>query len=334
LEVTNNKKLSVAVVGLGKMGLLHTSLMNVQPNVQIAAVCDKSWLIRKIAKRTLKRPLVTAELDELSALDLDAIFITTPIPSHYSIIKEVYAKDIARNLFVEKTLSSASAHSEELFRLSQNRKGITMVGYMKRFSVTFRKAKELLNQKTLGKLLSFDAYAYSSDFVDVKKDSSGSKARGGALEDLGSHVVDLALWFFGDLQVTSAKIQSSVAPGSVDSANFEVCGSNGLEGKFDVSWVKAEYRMPEFGLAIRGTNGAIMVDDNELKLELTKAQPAEWYRQDLDDHVSFLLGESEYLREDEHFVKSIVYGESPDTNFRTAMKVDFLLEEVRRRSNE
>jgi hypothetical protein len=92
--------------------------------------------------------------------------------------------------------------------------------------------------------------------------------------------------------------------------------------------------MPEFGLAIRGVNGAIMVDDNELKLELNKAQPTEWYRQDLDDNVFFLLGEPEYFREDEHFVKSIVYRDSPEPNFRTAMKVDFLLEEVRRRSNE
>jgi predicted dehydrogenase len=334
METATNKNLSVAVIGLGKMGLLHASLLNVQPGVQIVALCDKSWLMRKIAKSTLKKPLVTDKLDKLSALDLDAIFITTPIPSHYSIIKEVYAKDITRNLFVEKTLSSASAQSEELLKLSQNRKGITMVGYMKRFSVTFRKAKELLSQKVLGELLSFDAYAYSSDFVHVKKGSSGSSARGGALEDLGSHVADLALWFFGDLQVTSAEIQSSIAMGSVDSASFEVSGSNGLEGKFSVSWVKAGYRMPEFGLAIRGVNGAIMVDDNELKLELNKAQPTEWYRQDLDDNVFFLLGEPEYFREDEHFVKSIVYRDSPEPNFRTAMKVDFLLEEVRRRSNE
>jgi predicted dehydrogenase len=333
LQRFTGKKLNVAVVGLGKMGLLHTSLLSVQPNVQIVALCDKSYLMRKFAKSTLKTPLVTDKLSELANLDLDAAFVTTPIPSHYSIVKEIYENDIASNLFVEKTLSSNFVQSEELSNLSRKSKGITMVGYMKRFSVTFKKAKELLEEKILGALTSFDAYAYSSDFVDVKQHSSGSSGRGGVLEDLGSHVADLALWFFGDLEVQSARTQSSISPDSADSASFEVIGSNGLEGKFDVSWVKAGYRMPEFGLAIKGENGSIMVDDSELKLELQKTQPTCLYRQNLGDQVLFLLGDPEYFREDKHFVDSIANIHHPETNFQAAMKTDFLLEEVRRKSN-
>ena len=51
---TVDKKLKVGVVGLGKMGLLHASLLSVMPNVQLAALCDKSWLMRKLAKSALK----------------------------------------------------------------------------------------------------------------------------------------------------------------------------------------------------------------------------------------------------------------------------------------
>jgi len=316
------------------MGLLHASILNVLPSVQLAAMCDKSWLIRKIAKRTLETPLVTDKLDPLLDLDLDAVYVTTPIPSHYNVVKEVYGKNIARNLFVEKTLASTFAQSEELYNLSQSFKGVNMVGYMKRFSVTFRKAKELLSKKVLGQPLSFDAYAYSSDFVDVKKGSSTSGARGGVVEDLGSHVADIALWFFGDLRVESAKVQSSIALNSLDSVNFQVNNSNGLEGNFDVSWVQRGYRMPEFGLAVRGTDAFMTVDDSELKLELNNTKPVKWYRQDLNDNVSFLLVESEYFRETEHFVNSIIHGGNPEPNFKTAMKVDYLLEEVRCRANE
>jgi predicted dehydrogenase len=329
-----NKGLKIAVVGFGKMGLLHSSILNVLPNVQLAAFCDKSWLMRKIAKGVLKVPLVTENLDQLSGLDLDAIYVTTPIPSHYTVLKEIYAKNIARNLFVEKTLSSTYAMSKELYDLSQNCKGIAMVGYMKRFSVTFERAREMLGQKILGPLLSFDAYAYSSDFVDVKKGSSISGARGGALEDLGSHVADLALWFFGDLNVNSARIESRIFVGSVDSVNFRVSGSNGLEGKFDVSWCMRGYRVPEFGLTVIGANGVLTVNDYVLKVRLNDAKPREWYRQDLDDTVRFLLGDSEYFREDETFVKSIVYGGHPTPNFQTALRVDLLLEEVRCKARE
>ena len=58
-----DKKLKVGIVGLGKMGLLHASLLSVMPNVQLAALCDKSWLMRKLAKNTLKGPLVTDKLE-------------------------------------------------------------------------------------------------------------------------------------------------------------------------------------------------------------------------------------------------------------------------------
>jgi predicted dehydrogenase len=326
-----DKKLKVGVVGLGKMGLLHTSLLSVMNNIQLTALCDKSWLMRKIAKSTLKGPLVTDKLNEMSKLGLDVVYVTTPIPSHYSIIKEIYANDIACNVFVEKTLSSTYFQSQELSRLAEISKGHTMVGYMKRFSVTFSKVKELLDQGLLGSLVSFDAYAYSSDFFGIQRDSV-SGARGGVLEDLGSHVIDLALWFFDDL-LSSIRVSSSTNPKS-DSVLFEVVGSKDFIGKFNISWVKEGYRMPEFGLVIRGTEGTIKVDDNKLVFTIDNAQSNTWYRQDLDDHVSFLLGESEYFRENFHFINSIISNGKSEPSFKTSTKVDYLLEQVRGTANE
>jgi predicted dehydrogenase len=301
------------------------------PNVQLAALCDKSWLMRKLAKSILKGLLVTDKLDEMSNLNLDVVYVTTPIPSHHNIVKEIYVQDIARNLFVEKTLSSSYKQSEELCQLSAASQGHTMVGYMKRFSVTFRKAKELLDQKALGSVLSFDAYAYSSDFFGVQRDSVSS-GRGGVLEDLGSHVSDLALWIFGDL-LSSIKVLSSTSPKS-DSVQFEVVGLNDFAGKFDISWVKEGYRMPEFGIMIRGSDGTIKVDDNELVYVLNGSPPKIWYRQNLDDHVAFLLSESEYFRENDQFIKSIIFNGKSEPNFQTAAKVDYLFEQVRCKANE
>jgi predicted dehydrogenase len=329
--VTEDKKLKVGVVGLGKMGLLHASILNVMPNVQLAALCDKSWLMRKLAKSTLKELIVTDKLSDMSNLNLDVIYVTTPIPSHYGIVKEIYIKDIARNVFVEKTLSSRYTQSEDLCRLADNSNGHTMVGYMKRFSVTFRKAKELLDQGVLGSLVSFDAYAFSSDFFGVQRDSVSS-ARSGVLEDLGSHVSDLALWFFEDL-FSSISVSSSFAQ-KHDSVYFEVVCSNNFKGKFDISWVKEGYRMPEFQLMIRGTKGTIKVDDNELVFALEGEPPRTWHRQDLGDHVAFFLGESEYFRENDHFIKSIILNSKSEPSFQTATKVDYLLEQVRNKANE
>jgi predicted dehydrogenase len=325
----SDPKLKVGIVGLGKMGLLHASILNVMPNVQLVALCDKSSIMRKFAKNILKKPLVTDKLEEMASLNLDMIYVTTPIPSHYSILKEVFGS-IAHNVFTEKTLTTSYAQSEELSTMVEKSSGCNMVGYMKRFSVTFRKAKELLDQAVLGSLLYFDAYAYSSDFFGVQNDAVSS-ARGGVLEDLGSHVVDLALWYFEDL-LSKIEVFPSTAPES-DIVQFAVKGSNNFIGKFSVSWVQKDYRMPEFGLTIHGTEGTLDVTDSAVILVQNNIK-TKFFRQDLDDHVRFYLGDSEYFREDDCFVKSVITKSKPEPSFYTATKVDYLLDQVRAERNE
>jgi predicted dehydrogenase len=319
------KKMQVGVVGLGKMGMLHASILHTLPQVQLVAFCDKSRLMRRLAKQTLKSTIVTDDIGKLSTLGLDVVYVTTPIPSHYPILKEILTTNIAPNVFVEKTLSASYAQSQELETLAKT-KGVNMVGYMKRFSVTFKKAKTLLTQEKIGKLVSFDAYAYSSDFADVKEGSGTPNARGGVLEDLGSHVADLALWFFGELRVT--QVNGASDPNST--INFQVNGPGGLEGSFDVSWVKPNYRMPEFGLKITGTQGIMTVTDTDLTVKSTTTQHEKWFRQNLNDNVDFLLGDPEYYREDKHFINCIFQKTKPDSTFETAAKVDKLLSEVQK----
>lgn len=325
------ERLKAAVVGLGKMGLLHASILNVLPEVELAAVCDKSSLMVSLSKKVLDRCGVFTDVEELCGLDLDVVYVTTPISSHFEIVKDLYSREVACNLFVEKTLASSYGEAEELCSLARSSGGVNMVGYMKRFCVTFKKGKELLEQKALGDVVSFDAYAYSSDFLDCEASSVTGESRGGVLRDLGAHVLDLALWFFGDLEVESGRVEK-VARGGKDSAYFKVGRGDGLEGEFSVSWCKEGYRMPEFGLTIKGLRGVMRVNDDRVELKLEKGKSSRWYRHDLDDHVGFLLGDPEYFREDKYFVESVLNGKNVEPCFSTASRVDYIIDEVEKRA--
>jgi scyllo-inositol 2-dehydrogenase (NADP+) len=180
--------------------------------------------------------------------------VTTPIASHFAIVKDVYDLGVASNVFVEKPLASNYDEAEELCGLARRLGGVNMVGYMRRFSVTFKKAKELLNQGVIGEPASFSAYAYSSDFFGIDKNSKFHTPKVGVLRDLGCHAIDLALWFFGDFKVKNAKIDSLFGEGSEDSVFFEV-ENDGVGGKFDVSWCVDGYRMPEVGFTVEGSRG-------------------------------------------------------------------------------
>ena len=330
------QKLKIAVVGLGKMGLLHSSILSTFPNTELVAVCDKSALMDRLYKKIFS-PLGVKVIDDsgkLSSFDLDAVYVTTPISSHSIIVKNILTEGKIRNLFVEKTLAQDYAQAKELCSLSKQANAITMVGYMKRFSVIFGKAKELLDKGELGEPLSFKAYAYSSDFLGITKESKSSATRGGAVRDSGCHLIDLALWLLGDFEVNQIISREDTLIGSETFISFSTKGSMGLEGMIDISQKMQNYRMPEFGLSINCSKGLIEVNDDRLFLSLPNGDKKKWYKHDLNDGVDFFLGESEYFRENKEFVTAVTEKRTCQPNFDTASKVDLVIDQVREKSGD
>lgn len=328
----DKKCLRIAVVGMGKMGLLHASILNVMPNVELAAICEKSSFTLKFLKKLLHQVPVVDDVSDFSGLDLDAIYVTTPIHSHFNVGKHVCENQLARNLFVEKPLSANSFQAKELCELAKQKCNVTMVGYLRRFMVTFLKAKELLSENAIGEIESFNVKAFSADFFGVRNNPKISIARGGVLKDLGSYAIDLALWFFGDTQVDSATIASLTGAGAEDAVNFAVHReSDGLRGKFSVSWCAEGYRMPEVVMSILGSEGIIEVNDDKISLRNGNGEVF-WHRPDLNDAVSFWLGSPEFYRESAYFVNSVQNNLAAEPSFETASKVDFMIEAIQRRA--
>jgi predicted dehydrogenase len=329
----NADKLRIAVIGFGKMGMLHAGILNVLPKVQLVAVCERNSLIRKVLKKILKSVCIADDVEKLSPLNLDAVYVTTPIGSHFPVVQKVYESNIARNVFVEKTLASNFDEARRLCEYAQKLGGVNMVGYMRRFCVTFMKARELLDQGVIGEPTSFKAYAYSSDFFGINKNSKVQTPKIDVLRDLGCHALDLALWFFGDLKVENAKLESVINDGSMDSAQFEVKASKGVAGEFNVSWCVDGHRMPEVGFTIQGSKGCLSVNDDMLELNLENGSSHKWFRHNIGDNVAFWLGNPEYYREDECFVRAVLNGGKAEPCFETAAKVDGLIDEVLARAD-
>jgi predicted dehydrogenase len=323
-------RLRIAVVGIGKMGLLHAGILSSLPNIELVALCDKTAIILRFARKVFAPTGVKVlnDIEKLAGLDLDVAYVTTPISSHAAIARELYATETARNVFVEKTLATNYEEARGLCELAQRAKGVNMVGYMKRFAVTFRKAKDLLDKKALGEISSFDVYAYSSDFLGVDADSKASASRGEALRDLGCHAIDLALWFFGGFQVESLRPKPTTNETS-DLVCFTVGSSGGVKGQFRVSRSMEGYRYPEICFSIVGSMGTLRVNDDKLDLRQNEGKSFTWYRHDLGDNVNFWLGEAEYFREDQHFVRSILDGHGAKPDFCTASKVDRVIDDVK-----
>src|SRR5215211_2376935 len=174
--------MNVAVVGMGKMGILHASILGGLRDVRVAAVCEKKRIVRRFAKKALPGVRVVENLSDLEGMGIDAVYVATLPGSHHAVVREIYSRNIARNVFVEKSLAVSHAQAAEMCRWAEDHGGVTMVGFQKRFGVTFMKAKEILDGGGVGDVKAFEAYAYSSDFVDGA-DTKQSVSRGGVLRD-------------------------------------------------------------------------------------------------------------------------------------------------------
>jgi predicted dehydrogenase len=324
----------VAVIGLGKMGLLHASLLSVIPGVKLVALCEKSRLIRRLARKIFRDVQIVAHPVELADMGLDGVYVATPPSSHAAVIKAVLSARVAHSIFVEKPLASSAKEAEELCRLVEQQGVRTnMVGYNRRFSATFRRAKEFLDEGELGEVDCFQAYAYSSDFVGAKSDSR-SRSLGGVLRDLGVHAVDLALWFFGAMKVVALETGGAKSRRSWDSIHFKVRTASGPEGEITTSWCMQNYRLPEVGLIIKGSKGILEANDDTLELKHMDGKRRLWHRHDLDSGVFFLLGGPDYLRENEAFVRAMAHRAEVEPDFRAAAVVDQIIDSVEQRLRE
>ena len=84
------KHLSIGVIGMGKMGLLHASIVNTIPGARLIAIYDKSPIIKRFVGKALNDIHVVNSFEKFAGLKCDAVYVTTPIPTHFSIDKEIY----------------------------------------------------------------------------------------------------------------------------------------------------------------------------------------------------------------------------------------------------
>src|SRR5581483_7357489 len=96
----------------------------------------------------------------------------------------------------------------------------------------------------------------------AKKNVSG----GGVLLDLGSHVVDLLLWYFGPVKTVRGTTESPFSIEVEDSAHMEIEFERGTTGTLDASWSMKGYRLPEINLEIVGEKGQMHVNEDFIRI--------------------------------------------------------------------
>ena len=306
--------IKVALVGAGKMGLSHLSILGARHDVEIVGICDTSKLVLSVLEKYSKFSGFTDFVKMLDETKPDAVFIAVPTKFHYSFIKESLLRNI--HVFAEKPFCLDEREGKELVQLVDGKNLINQVGYHNKFVGTFQEVKRLLKANAIGDIHHFHGEAYGP-VVLKKKDNtwrSNSSEGGGCLMDYASHVIDLINHLISPVISSKGGLLKSLYSREVDDAVYALLElENKTSGVLSVNWSDETYRKMSTSITINGSAGKIVSDANELKVYFKNKKCPEGYSRgwnvkyvtDLTTPVNFYLRGEEYSAQIDYFLDSI-----------------------------
>lgn len=193
------------------------------------------------------------------------IDVCTPNDSHKSIVLQALKYNKA--IYCEKPLASNYKDALQLTN-AVNASGVkNATALIYRFLPATRLIKEALEENVIGDIIDFKIKLYHKSYLNPSKKGSWrtkSTSGGGALLDLGIHLIDVIHFTLGDIVSVSAKtkifFKDRTNVDEIASCDFKL--ENNIEGSLEVSRIFADLDEPTT-FTIYGSNGSIKMNSDK-----------------------------------------------------------------------
>ncbi|MFT0533037.1 Gfo/Idh/MocA family oxidoreductase [Castellaniella hirudinis] len=209
--VKTNTSLRVGIVGLGRLGRRHAAnIAQHIPGATLCRACSADEQDRHYACDILGVPDFDTDFDAvLNDRTLDAVVLATPTALHADQVIAVL--QAGKHVFVEKPLALDMAACQRVLAVGrQHPEQVAMVGFVRRFDLSYQNAQRQLASGVLGRPFlvrsqTCDRNDPSGFFVDYAGQS------GGIFMDCSVHDIDLARWLLGGPKATRAFATGTIA---------------------------------------------------------------------------------------------------------------------------
>jgi predicted dehydrogenase len=266
-------KLNIGIIGLGRMGLLHTAIFNSLPESHVVAVVDPAMFPAKPLSMLNPNIKVYKTIEKMFSKEhIDGVVIASPVGYHIDNAMECVRNNVP--FMMEKPLSVDSKQAEPLIAELEKKSLPNMIGYMARNIDSFREGKKIIEAGVLGKILNVKGTVYVSQLFKQGKGwrYDPKVSGGGVLESQGSHLLDMMHWYFGPVRRINADTLSVYSKGIEDFAHVVMEFESGLKGWMDASWSVRFKRKMELKMDILAENGSLVISDDTLDLFLDTAK--------------------------------------------------------------
>lgn len=190
--------------------------------------------------------------------DVDAVAVNVPNALHAEIA--VAALEAGKHVLVEKPIATTLTDADAMIAAARRHRRVLMVEQTQRFDPAHETAHRLLRAGAIGAVREVRGrlghagpqyWAGTTRTWLIDRRLSG----GGALMDVGAHIVDLLRWFSGK-RIRRVCCRMSMRPGShvEDNAAALFECDDGVVGAFEASWITQPY---EVSTACYGTRGIV-----------------------------------------------------------------------------
>ncbi|HUT18304.1 MAG TPA: Gfo/Idh/MocA family oxidoreductase, partial [Anaerolineae bacterium] len=258
--------------------IAHLPRVKSHPRAELAAICGRNRARAEEMADKYGIPLVYTDYREMIEVgDLDAVIVSTPDDLHYPMT--MAALDAGLHVLCEKPMALDRTQAKEMYEKAEAAGVKHMVCFTYRWAPAYRYLKQLLEEGYIGRCYHC-RFGYLAGYGRAGRYGwKYDRRRGlGALGDLGSHMIDLARWYVGDIVRVSACLDAFVErPGhegeALDPANdaafLTVEFENGAQGMIEISAVAhVGARGQEQQVRLYGSLGTLEADGSILEGEM------------------------------------------------------------------
>ncbi len=191
----------IAIIGAGRMGKLHSEIVQELPEAELAGIYDLSKTAAEAlaAERGTKAYLAPEEI--MADPDVDAVVLCHPTFAHYQALRLLLPT--GKYILGEKPMVRHRGEAESI-RREPNAATRLAIGFMRRQQPAYQKIKEWIDDGTLGAVrmvkVGCNVAGYKRLWDDWFADFS---LCGGVPLDMLSHHFNLLNWYFGIPQKVS-----------------------------------------------------------------------------------------------------------------------------------
>ena len=193
--------MKVAIIGVGRMGRLHATILASLPEVDEVLVSDADPDMARVVASEIGGRMCEDPDDAIAGADAVAIASTTP--THASLIEKAVAA--GRPVFVEKPLAFTLDESIAVVELVERTGAILQLGFQRRYDVAYREARRRVETGDLGKVYLVRLIAHDN----APPPEAYIASSGGLFRDSSVHDFDAIRY------VTGSEVERVVAVGAV-----------------------------------------------------------------------------------------------------------------------